>query len=73
MYVQGTVSGNFYSNLVNPDGSVIRFPISGTTSFRHLDIDVQAFNKIRVFFDYSSGTTLTLQGYFQAKGLFNAG
>lgn len=73
MFIQVTISGNFFSNLTNPDGSIVRFPINGTTSFKHLDLDLQGFNKLRAFFDYTSGTTLTLQGHLQAKGLFNAG
>lgn len=73
-YIQGTIAENsgLYSNLVNPDGSLVRFSIVGTSSHKHLDIDVQAFHKIRLFFDYTSGTTLTLQGHYLAKGLFNA-
>lgn len=70
LYVQGTITGDRYANLRNPDGSLIRCTITGTTNYFMFDVDVKAFSRIRMFFDYTSGTAGTLNGYYLAKGKY---
>ncbi len=69
IYIQCTIAGNNFSNL--PDGNtIISIPVAGVDGFQPFDIDCQAFSELRVFFDHTSGSTGTLQGYYLAKGTF---
>jgi hypothetical protein len=69
VYIQCTIAGNNFSDLP-ASSKIVSVPIAGTNGFQSFDIDCQAFSELRLFFDYTSGTAGTLQGYYLAKGSF---
>jgi len=69
LYIQCSIQGTNFSDL--PDSNtIISVAITGTSGYQAFDIDVKAFSKIRAFFDRTSGSTGTINGYYISKGTY---
>lgn len=69
IYPQAMVAMDIYENLPKNDaGDPITVAVSGAAGHQTFDIDVHAFNKIQIFFDYTAGTAGTINGWWLAKG-----
>lgn len=62
MYIQASVSRSNYDDLTD-----LNLTVAAANFTQVYDIDVSGFASIRVFFDQSSGSTGTLNGWYMIK------